>query len=161
MRRGSTTRSTTPKDERSASRPTPASAGTSGRCCHSQSSSLSAPSQGRESQWSGANRRVAPRAIPGWSSTARWRSAPPSLRLRSGRSNDDLCSGWSADGSFEEDDRPCDQVTLLERESDGLPALRAQLVQVVRPQVDGRFLESACGFQRDDEVLPLLHVRLL
>ena len=45
-RHGSTTRSTTTRDERSGPRPTPASAGTSGRCSHSRSSSPSTPSQG-------------------------------------------------------------------------------------------------------------------
>ena len=77
MRHGSTTRSTTTRDERSGPRPTPASAGTSGRCSHSRSSSPSTPSQGHACRFSGANRRVAPRAR-GWSPTARWRSAPRS-----------------------------------------------------------------------------------
>ena len=56
--------------------------------------------------------------------------------------------------TLQQDDRPRDKVTALERQTDGLPALRTELIEAIRPQLSRRLLDFSRLLKRDQEILP-------
>src|SRR5215207_1746748 len=88
----------------------------------------------------------------------RWRSAREILRrVQAPRSRAFRRRRESADRPLEQDDRPSDQIAALERQTDRLPTLGAELVEAILAYAGVLLLDLAGRLQRDDDVLPFLH----
>ena len=64
------------------------------------------------------------------------------------------------DGAFEHNDRPRDEIALLERYADGLPTHLAKFIQAVGLQLAGLLDPPGFG-EGNDQVLPFLHSRIV
>ena len=80
---------------------------------------------------------------------------------QSGRPLDDFTRGALLDGPLQEDDRPRDEIALLEREPNGFPTLPAQFVETIGLEAVGTLLEPGGVLERNDEVLPRCHERTI
>src|SRR5664279_2224821 len=66
------------------------------------------------------------------------------------------------DQTLEEHDRPRDQIALLERQTNCLPTLRAELVEADRGQATGCLLQPRSIIQGNNQVFPFrLHLSIL